>query len=128
MSSEHVFKAVADHHRRQLLDLLAQRDGQTLSELCAPIPMSRFGVMKHLRILEEAGLISTRKEGREKRHYLQSAPLQVVVDWASPYVRLREESMDRLEEYLQRQPADRRREGQAQAKSQDPDPADETGS
>src|SRR5690348_1657892 len=60
MEVEQVFKALADHHRRHLLDSLAQNDGQTLTELCAHLPMSRFGVMKHLDILEEAGLITTR--------------------------------------------------------------------
>ena len=100
MEVEHVFKAVADHHRRQLLDLLAQADGQTLTELCASLPMSRFGVMKHLDILEQAGLISTRKIGREKRHYLNPVPLQNVAFWLDGYRRLWDERMDRLEELL----------------------------
>ena len=59
MEVEHVFKALADHHRRQLLDLLAQSDGQTLTQLCAHLPMTRFGAMKHLRVLEEAGVAIT---------------------------------------------------------------------
>jgi predicted transcriptional regulator len=101
MDVEHVFKALADHHRRHLLDLLSQTDGQTLSELCAHLPMTRIGVMKHLRILEGAGLITTRKVGRERRHYLNPAPLQVVVDWAVQFRRLRDESFDRLEDFLQ---------------------------
>ena len=71
MEAEHVFKAVADHHRRQLLDSLAQHDGQTLTELCALMPMSRIGVMKHLDILEQAGLITTRRVGRKKLHSLE---------------------------------------------------------
>lgn len=104
MDVEHVFKAVADHHRRHLLDLLAQTDGQTLTELCAHLPMSRIGVMKHLRILEEAGLIQTRKVGRERHHYLNRAPIQAIADWADQYRQFREESFDRLDELLQAMP------------------------
>jgi predicted transcriptional regulator len=101
METEHVFKALADHHRRYLLDVLAQRDGQTLTELCTHLPMTRFGVMKHLQILEEAGLIRTRKVGREKRHYLNPAPIQDVAAWVEPYRRFWEERLDRLDELLQ---------------------------
>jgi predicted transcriptional regulator len=101
MEVEHVFKALADHHRRHLLDLLAQSDGRTLTELCAHLPMTRFGVMKHLRILEEAGLIKSRKVGREKLHYLNPAPLREVVEWADRYRRFWDERMDRLELVLQ---------------------------
>jgi predicted transcriptional regulator len=100
MEVEHVFKALADHHRRHLLDLLSQKDGQTLTELCAHLPMTRFGAMKHLRILEDAGLITTRKVGREKRHYLRPNPMQDVAAWVEPYRRFWEERMDRLEDYL----------------------------
>ncbi len=96
-----MFKALADHHRRHLLDLLSQTDGQTLTELCAHLPMTRFGAMKHLRILEEAGLVTTRKVGREKLHYLNPVPIQGVADWAGQYHRFVEERMDRLEDYLQ---------------------------
>lgn len=95
-----MFKALADHHRRHLLDSLAQNDGQTLTELCAHVPMSRFGVMKHLDILEESGLITTRKVGREKRHYLNPAPMQDVADWVESYRRFWEERMERLEAIL----------------------------
>ena len=101
METEHVFKALADHHRRHLLDLLSQTDGQSLSELCADLPMTRFGVMKHLDILEEAGLITTRKVGREKLHYLNPTPMRDVVDWVERYRRFWDESLDRLEELLQ---------------------------
>ena len=100
MEVEHVFKALADHHRRHLLDALAQTDGQTLTELCAHLPMTRFGVMKHLDILEAAGLIATRKVGREKRHYLTAAPLQDVDAWMAQYRRLWDSRLDRLEDYL----------------------------
>lgn len=95
-----MFKALADHHRRHLLDLLSQSDGRTLNELCAHLPMSRFGVMKHLGILEEAGLITTRKVGREKLHYLNSAPMKSVANWVGQYQRFWEERFDRLESYL----------------------------
>lgn len=100
MAVEHVFKALADPHRRHLLDLLAQSDGQTLTELCAHLPMTRFGVMKHLDILEEAGLITTRKVGREKRHYLNPAPIRDVAAWTEQYRRFWDARLDRLEDYL----------------------------
>ncbi len=85
-----IFKALADDTRRMLLDRLRERDGQTLQELESSVArsgsgMTRFGVMKHLNILEEAGLIATRKVGRFKHHYLNAAPLQQVVDrWIEP--------------------------------------------
>lgn len=75
-----VFKALADPTRRALLDALRQRDGQTLSELQAAAEMSRFGVMKHLAQLEEAGLVTTVKRGRFKHHYLNAVPLQQAID------------------------------------------------
>jgi DNA-binding transcriptional ArsR family regulator len=100
MEAEHVFKAVADHHRRQLLDALARADGQTLTELCASMPMSRIGVMKHLDILEQAGLITTRKVGREKLHYLNPAPLRDIASWLENYRRRWEDRMDRLEQLI----------------------------
>ncbi len=100
MDVEHVFKALADHHRSHLIDILSQQDGQSLNELCAHLPMSRIGVMKHLRILEEAGLITTRKVGRERLHYLNPAPIRGVIDWAEQYRRHWDQRMARLEEYL----------------------------
>lgn len=96
-----MFKALADHHRRHLIDLLAQEDGQNLNDLCAQLPMSRVGVMKHLRILEDAGLIRTRKVGRERLHYLNADPLQNIVVWANQYRQHWEARMDRLDEFLQ---------------------------
>ena len=101
MEVEHVFHALADHHRRHLLDLLFQTDGQSLTELSAHLPMTRFGAMKHLRILEEAGLVTTQKVGRRKLHYLNPIPMQDVADWVEKYCRFWDESMDRLEDYLQ---------------------------
>jgi DNA-binding transcriptional ArsR family regulator len=81
-----VFKALADPTRRSLLDELFKRDGQTLSALERGLPMTRFGVMKHLRVLEEAGLVTTRKQGREKLHFLNPVPIRLVHDrWVSKY-------------------------------------------
>ena len=69
-----VFRALADPTRRHLLDRLFERDGRTLTELESELEMTRFGVMKHLRLLEEAGLVVTRREGRQKLHYLNPVP------------------------------------------------------
>lgn len=86
-STAPAFRALADPSRRLLLDGLFERDGQTLGELTARLPaMTRFGVMKHLDVLESAGLISTRKVGREKRHYLNPVPIRRIHDrWISKY-------------------------------------------
>ena len=75
-----VFKALADPTRRGLLDELFQQDGQSLSALEHGLPMTRFGVMKHLRLLEEAGLVVTRKQGREKLHFLNPVPIRLLHD------------------------------------------------
>ncbi len=82
-----VFKALADSSRRLLLDSLFEADGQTLGELTARLPgMTRFGVMKHLRTLESAGLVATRKVGREKLHYLNPVPIRLMHDrWIGKY-------------------------------------------
>src|SRR2546430_5493320 len=81
-----VYKPPARRTRRKLLDRLFRRDGQTLGELCERVDMTRFGVMKHLRVLEEAGLISSRRQGREKLHYLNPMPIRLVHDrWVSKY-------------------------------------------
>ena len=83
---DEVFKALADPTRRSLLDELFAQDGQTLSALQQRQPMSRFGVMKHLKVLEEAGLITTRKRGREKLHFLNPVPIRRVHDrWVGKY-------------------------------------------
>jgi DNA-binding transcriptional ArsR family regulator len=83
---DEVFRALADPTRRRLLDELFREDGQTLGALEERFPMSRFGVMKHLRLLEEAGLVVTRREGREKRHFLNAVPIRLVHDrWVSKY-------------------------------------------
>jgi uncharacterized protein YndB with AHSA1/START domain/DNA-binding transcriptional ArsR family regulator len=82
-----VFRALADPSRRLLLDALYASDGQTLGELCARLPrMTRFGVMKHLRQLEDAGLVATRRLGREKLHYLNTVPIRLIQDrWIAKY-------------------------------------------
>ncbi|HKA66417.1 MAG TPA: helix-turn-helix domain-containing protein [Solirubrobacterales bacterium] len=83
---DEVFKALADPTRRSLLDELFERDGQALSALERRLPMTRFGVMKHLKVLEEAGLVTTRKRGREKLHFLNPVPIRLVHDrWVSKY-------------------------------------------
>ena len=81
-----VFKALADPTRRSLLDELYEEDGQTLSALERRLPMTRIGVMKHLRVLEEAGLLTTKRRGREKLHFLNPVPIRLVHDrWVSKY-------------------------------------------
>jgi len=76
-----VFRALGDPNRRELLDRLFERDGQTLGELCGHLPgMTRFGVMKHLGVLEEANLVTTVRVGREKRHFLNPVPIRLVHD------------------------------------------------
>lgn len=83
-----VFKALSDPTRRALLDSLRDRGGQTLTELEAGLGMTRFGVMKHLRVLEEARLVVTRRAGRFKYHYLNALPIQEVADrWMAPYAK-----------------------------------------
>jgi DNA-binding transcriptional ArsR family regulator len=86
MDDDAVFKALADPSRRLLLDLLFERDGRTLTELDAELEMTRFGVMKHLRVLEDAGLVVSRKRGREKLHYLNPVPIRQIHDrWIDKY-------------------------------------------
>ena len=81
-----VFKALADPTRRFLLDLLFARDGRTLTELESELSMSRFGVMKHLKVLEEADLVVSRKVGREKHHFLNPVPIRLIHDrWIDKY-------------------------------------------
>ncbi|HTE66004.1 MAG TPA: metalloregulator ArsR/SmtB family transcription factor, partial [Candidatus Binatia bacterium] len=84
---EEVFRALADPNRRTLLDALRDRDGQALGELEAALPeMTRFGVMKHLRVLESAGLVTTRRDGRRKLHFLNPVPIRLLADrWISRY-------------------------------------------
>lgn len=90
MDQDLVFKAMADVSRRKLLDFLFLKDGRSLKELSAELEaeMTRFGVMKHLKILVQAGLVVTRKQGRETLHYLNAVPIQMVYDrWVSKYAK-----------------------------------------
>src|ERR671933_1153752 len=81
-----VFRALADPTRRSLLDELYEHDGQTLSALEQRLPMTRIAVMKHLRVLEEAGLVVTKRRGREKLHFLNAVPIRLIHDrWVSKY-------------------------------------------
>ena len=86
MEDDRVFKALADPTRRLLLDLLFARDGRTLTELESGLEMTRFGVMKHLKVLEDAGLVVTRRQGREKLHFLNAVPIRLIHDrWIDKY-------------------------------------------
>ncbi len=83
---DRVFRALADPTRRFLLDRLFERDGRTLTELESELEMTRFGAMKHLKVLEEAGLVVSRKQGREKLHFLNAVPIRLIHDrWIDKY-------------------------------------------
>src|SRR5919201_1556266 len=85
-----VFRALADPTRRLLLDRLFERDGRTLTELESELEMTRFGVMKHLRVLEDAGVVVTRRSGREKLHFLNPVPIRLIHDrWIDKYTERR---------------------------------------
>jgi DNA-binding transcriptional ArsR family regulator len=97
-----VFRALGDPTRRFLLDLLYERDGRTLSELDAELAMTRFGVMKHLRILEEAGLVVSRRQGREKLHFLNAVPIRQIHDrWIDKYTEERVTALLDLKDELE---------------------------
>jgi len=97
-----VFKALADPTRRGLLDELYREDGQTLSALEGRVEMTRFGVMKHLAVLEEAGLVVTKRRGREKLHYLNTVPIRLAHDrWVSKYAEPWAASLSRLKTDLE---------------------------
>jgi uncharacterized protein YndB with AHSA1/START domain len=102
-STAPAFRALADPSRRLLLDRLFERDGQSLGELTAHLPeMTRFGVMRHLDVLESAGLISTRKEGREKRHFLNPIPIRLIHDrWISKYAAPVVGAMSAMKDHLE---------------------------
>ena len=86
VEDDRVFKALSDPTRRDLLDRLFERDGRTLTELESEHEMTRFGVMKHLRVLEQAGLVTARRRGREKLHYMNPVPIQLIHDrWIDKY-------------------------------------------
>jgi DNA-binding transcriptional ArsR family regulator len=97
-----VFRALADPTRRFLLDRLFERDGRTLTELEQDLEMTRFGVMKHLRILEEAGLVVTRRSGREKHHFLNPVPIRLIHDrWIDKYAERRVSALTELKTRLE---------------------------
>jgi len=100
---DRVFKALADPTRRLLLDRLHERDGRTLTDLESGLEMTRFGVMKHLRVLEDANLVVAKRQGREKLHFLNPVPIRLVHDrWIDKYTERRVKALadlkDRLEE------------------------------
>jgi DNA-binding transcriptional ArsR family regulator len=106
MPDDPVFKALGDPTRRLLLDRLFERDGRTLGDLVAAVgselEMSRFGVSKHLRVLEEAGLVVTRRVGREKLHYLNAVPIRQIHDrWIDKYTERRPSALAELKTELE---------------------------
>ncbi len=97
-----VFKALADPTRRYLLDLLFKREGRTLTELESELEMTRFGVMKHLRVLEQAGIVVTRKAGREKLHFLNPVPIRMIHNrWIDKYTERRVSALLELKDELE---------------------------
>jgi DNA-binding transcriptional ArsR family regulator len=97
-----VFRALADSTRRHLLDRLFEQDGRSLTDLEGQLEMSRFGVMKHLRILEEAGLITTRRSGRVKLHFLNPVPIRLIHDrWIDKYTERRVSALTDLKAQLE---------------------------
>src|SRR5215207_7969969 len=101
---DRVFKALADPTRRFLLDLLYAREGRTLTELESELEMTRFGVMKHLRILEEAGLVVVRRSGREKLHFLNPVPIRLIHDrWIEKYTERQVSALEALKTELEKE-------------------------
>jgi DNA-binding transcriptional ArsR family regulator len=99
---DRVFKALADPTRRFLLDLLFARDGRTLTELESELAMTRFGVMKHLKVLEEAGLVVAHRSGREKLHFLNPVPIRLIHDrWIDKYTERRVSALVELKAELE---------------------------
>ena len=99
---DRVFKALADPTRRRLLDRLFARDGRTLTDLESDVDMTRFGVMKHLRLLEEADLVVTRRSGREKLHFLNPVPIRLIHDrWIDKYTERRVSALADLKAQLE---------------------------
>ena len=102
VTQDRVFKALADATRRYLLDLLFERDGQTLTQLESRLEMTRFGVMKHLRVLEDAGLVVTRRSGREKLHFLNPVPIRLIHDrWIHRYAERQVSALAELKSELE---------------------------
>jgi DNA-binding transcriptional ArsR family regulator len=106
LEEELVFKALADPTRRFLLDRLYASDGRTLTELESEVEMTRFGVMKHLRVLEDAGLVVTRRSGREKLHFLNPVPIRLIHDrWIDKYTERRVSALADLKTELEKEEA-----------------------
>ena len=102
IDDDRVFKALADPTRRFLLDRLFKRDGRTLTELESELEMTRFGVMKHLRVLEDAGLVVTRKVGREKLHFLNAVPIRLIHNrWIDKFTERRVSALTDLKRKLE---------------------------
>ena len=98
-----VFRALADPTRRHLLDRLFEREGRTLTELESELEMTRFGVMKHLKVLEAAGLVVTRWRGREKLHFLNPVPIRQIHDrWIDKYTERRVSALANLKAELEK--------------------------
>ena len=105
MTDDLVFKALADSTRRFLLDRLFKRDGRTLTELASELEMTRFGVMKHLRLLEAAGLVVARRSGREKLHFLNPVPIRLIHDrWIDKYTEHHVTALIDLKNALEEEP------------------------
>ena len=103
---DRVFKALADSTRRLLLDRLHARDGRTLTELESELEMTRFGVMKHLRVLEDANLIVTRRAGREKLHFINPVPIRLIHDrWIDKFTEHRVSALTDLKRQLEEESA-----------------------
>ncbi|MDX8494588.1 metalloregulator ArsR/SmtB family transcription factor [Mesorhizobium sp. VK22B] len=104
MSMDAVFRALADPTRRQLLDSLYARNGQTLNALCERVDMTRQAVTKHLAILEEANLVTTVRNGREKEHYLNPVPINEIAErWIGKFERHRLDALSNLKKRLERE-------------------------
>ena len=102
VDDDRVFKALADPTRRHLLDRLFERDGRTLTELESELEMTRFGVMKHLRLLEEAGLVVAHRQGREKLHFLNPVPIRLIHDrWIDKFTEHRVAALADLKSELE---------------------------
>jgi DNA-binding transcriptional ArsR family regulator len=106
MEDEQVFRALADPSRRLLLDRLFERDGRTLSELESQLEMTRFGVMKHLKVLEEAGLVSRSREAQRRPVHLEAEVFDLMTKWIERYRREAEERYRRLDAVLADLPDD----------------------
>jgi DNA-binding transcriptional ArsR family regulator len=102
MSDDRVFRALADASRRQLLDRLHRKNGQTLGDLCKGLEMTRQAVTKHLAILEKANLISTQRQGREKLHFINPVPINAIAErWIGKFERPQLRALSQLKDMLE---------------------------